>query len=158
LPGHFARRTLDCDRNGLPCNRNKKVVGKECRVQLWNYADGKEYARFEDLAQPVMSVALSGDGRRILSSSPWDHVRLWDVKTRGQRGRFGVPLSGSHAVAISHDGRWGLFADHDPWVSLLDLDKGKQVQRFQGNHSKGRIRCVDFTWNGKQALCGSWGF
>jgi WD40 repeat protein len=143
--------------SGRHLTENKKVVARDCLVQVWDFADGKELARFDGPESPVASVAISGDGKRILSGGPWDHVRLWDVDTRQQLSKFGTPSSGCHAVAVSCDGKWGLFADTDPWVTLIDLDKAVEVDRFKGNAS-GRLRCVDFSPDGKQALSRGWGF
>jgi serine/threonine protein kinase len=143
--------------SGHYVTENKKTVARECLVQLWDFADGRELARLEGHESPVGSVAISDDGKRILAGGPWDQVRLWDVEARAPRALFGTREHGSHAVAISHDGKWGLFTDNDPWVALLDLDRGTVVDRFKGNTS-GRLRAVGFSPDGRQALSAGWGF
>jgi serine/threonine protein kinase/WD40 repeat protein len=136
---------------------NKQVVAKECLVQVWDVNNGKELAHLEGPLAPVCSVAISDDGKRILSGGPWDYVRLWDREARCQKAKFGTPEVGNKAVAISHDGKWGLFTDGDPWVAVMDLDKGAVVDRFQGNAS-GRLRAVAFSPDGTQGLSAGWGF
>jgi WD40 repeat protein len=60
-------------------------------------------------------------------------------------------------VAVSRDGKWGLFGDTDPWVTLIDLDRAVVVDRFKGNAS-GRLRGVAFSPEGKQAISCGWSF
>jgi serine/threonine protein kinase/WD40 repeat protein len=143
--------------SGHHVTENKQTVARECLIQVWDFNDGKELTHLEGSRAPVQSVAISDDGKRILSGGPWDHVRLWDRETRCQRAAFATPQAGSHAVAISRDGKWGLFTDNDPWVAVVDLDKGEVVDRFQGNAS-GRLRAVAFSPDGRQALSAGWGF
>jgi serine/threonine protein kinase/WD40 repeat protein len=133
--------------------QDKKAVPRECLVQVWDFETAIELTRLEGHASPVTSVAISRDGSRILSGAPRDRVRLWDVASKSQRAQFGRPPVGCHAVAISADGKWGLFAGDDPWVSVLDIDAAMEVDRFRGNRSKGRLRAVALAPAGKLALC-----
>jgi serine/threonine protein kinase/WD40 repeat protein len=142
---------------GRHVTENRKVVARGCLIQMWDFADGRELGRVEGHESPVASVAVSDDGKRILAGGPWDQVRLWDVDGRSQRGTFGVRDAGSHAVAMSGDGKWGLFTDSDPWVTLLDLNRGVVADRFRGNVS-GRLRAVAFSPDGKQALSTGWNY
>jgi WD40 repeat protein len=138
--------------------KGKAIGSKYCLVQVWNMEDGTELARLEGHEDPVTSVAVSDDGIRLLSGCRNDRVRLWDVATKQQRGQFGRAQSGSHVVAVSGDGKWGLFGDQDSWVSVIDLDAAKEVGRFLGNHSKGRLSALQFAPGGTRALCCGWGF
>src|SRR5262249_52937661 len=143
---------------GHHVTQDKKTVARDCLVQLWNLDDGAELAHLEGHESPVASVAISDGGSRILSGAPHDRVRLWDVAAKRQLAEFGIRESGGHAVAISHDGKLGLFGDRDSWVSQIDLDEAREVKRYLGNHSRGRISAVAFADRGHSALCCGWNF
>jgi serine/threonine protein kinase len=128
-----------------------RAIPKECRVQVWGIADGTERARFEGHRHPVNSVAVSADGRRILSACSHDHVRLWDVPAKRQQALFG-DTNGNGAVAMTPDGKWGLHVAHGREICLLDLDKGQEVRRFDGMPTGGSVLCLRFVGNGRHAI------
>ncbi len=132
---------------------NHTAIPKECRVQVWNLADGKEQARFEGHREPVGSVAISADGRRVLSACGHDRVRLWDVPAQRQRGLFG-DTEGNGSVAMTPDGQWGLHVAHGREICLLDLDKGEEVRRFEGMTVGGSVSCLRFGPEDDRVLSG----
>jgi WD40 repeat protein len=106
----------------------------------------------------VLSVALSPDGRGVLTGSRDGTARLWDVATGQEVRRFeghggflrpGAVLS----VAFSPDGRWALTGSDDKTARLWDVATGQQIRRFDG-HS-GSVWSVAFSPNGRWALTGS---
>jgi WD40 repeat protein len=143
---------------GRYVTENKKVVARECLVQVWNFEDGKAIARLEGHDNPVASVAVSADGRRVLAGGFRAPAILWDVSSRQQLGRFGGRGTGSDSVSLSADGKWGLVLDEQAWVSLIDLDRGETVQRFQANEGHGRACCVRFAPDDRRALTCCWDF
>jgi serine/threonine protein kinase len=130
-----------------------KAIPRECRVQVWDMKEKTERARFEGHREPVASVAISADGRRVLSACSHDQVRLWDVPARRQQGLFG-DTNGNEAVAMTPDGKWGLHVAHGREICLLDLDKGVEVRRFPGMAIGGSIHCLRFAANGEHVLSG----
>jgi mono/diheme cytochrome c family protein len=103
---------------------------------------------------PVVSLAFSPDGRRALSGSDDNTLRLWDVSTgreiRTLEGHTGAVL----AVVFSPDGRSALSGSYDRTVRLWDLSSGRQLQRFDG-HTE-RVSSVAFSPDGRRGLSGSW--
>ncbi len=132
---------------------NHTAIPKECRVQVWDLADGKERARFEGHREPVPSVAISADGRRVLSACGHDHVRLWDVPAQRQQALFG-DTEGNLAVAMTPDGKWGLHVARGREICLLDLDRGEEVRCFDGMTERGGVLCLRFAQDGEHALSG----
>ena len=50
-------------------------------MRLWDVEAGGEVLRFEGHTKAVHSVAISADGRRALSGSADQTVRLWGLPT-----------------------------------------------------------------------------
>ena len=77
-------------------------------IRLWDAGTGKEVLRFKDLSAEVNGIAISSDGKQILSGSGDREVRLWNAKTgeliRSMKGHEKAVRN----VAISPDGRLAL--------------------------------------------------
>jgi WD40 repeat protein len=74
---------------------------------VWDSATGKELLTLKGHTGPVMSVAFSRDGGRIVTGS-WDAtVRVWDAETGKSLLTLKDPTSmnGAGTVAFSPDGR-----------------------------------------------------
>jgi hypothetical protein len=122
-------------------------------VKMVDGSNGREVRRFPANGRlaNLNGVAVSLDGKRMLTGSDDNVVRLWDVD-KGQelkqlRGHAG-PVYG---VAISPDGRQGLSGgSQDGTMILWDLQTFKEVRRFQGLAAN--IRTVAISPDGRQAL------
>ena len=120
-------------------------------IRQWDVTTGKEVRQFTGHADGVSSLAISRDGRRLLSGS-WDKsVRLWDVDTGKELKRFEEGHSQQvWGVALSPDGKRALSASFDLTVRLWDVNLGKELQSFKGHTQS--IWVVAFSPDGKQAL------
>ena len=76
----------------------------------------------QPLTIPINSVALSPDGRLLLTASDDQTARLWDVRTGAELRRF---VGHSGAVTSAHfspDGRYVLTTSGDGSARLWDTD------------------------------------
>jgi hypothetical protein len=101
----------------------------------------------------VSAVAMTPDGRHVLSGA-WDQtLRLWDLTagqpTRALAGHRG-PVS---TVAVTPDGRQALSGSWDKTLRLWDLAAGQNVGTLTGHTDY--IRAVAVTPDGRQAISGS---
>ena len=103
----------------------------------------------------VTSVAFSPDGRRIVSGSTDNTLRLWDANT-GKA--IGAPLQGHgglvNSVAFSPDGRRIVSGSTDNTLRLWDANIGKALGAPLQGH-EGPVTSVAFSPDGRRIVSGS---
>jgi WD40 repeat protein len=104
---------------------------------------------------PVMAVAFSPDGSRIISAGTDMTLRIWNAAT-GQPD--GDPLQG-HAksvstVAFSPDGSRIASGSEDMTLRLWDADTGHPIGQPLQGHEKS-VLCLAFSPDGKHIVSGS---
>ena len=98
------------------------------------------------------SVAISQDGRRLVTGS-WDQtVRLWDLNTGVQRRQYAKLVDSVLAVAISADNRLVAAGTADGVVLIWDLESGEEVRRLEGH--KGSVNAIAFSHDGTCVVTG----
>jgi WD40 repeat protein len=97
-------------------------------VRIWDPSSGTERRRLQH-GHWVRAIAVSPDGKLLVSSSLDDHVRLWDLQT-GQQV-FELPghgeLGGYRAVGFSPAGRRFLSWGDDLDLRVWDVETGKAL-------------------------------
>jgi len=68
-------------------------------LRLWDLSTGKEIRQFEGHTKDVRRVAISPDGKQLLSGSYDGTMRLWDLQTGKELKRFDGP--GQFVEAVS---------------------------------------------------------
>jgi tetratricopeptide (TPR) repeat protein len=99
----------------------------------------------------VEAVALSGDGRLVLTGSADTRARLWDADT-GKLVQVLLHEDEVRAVALSNDGRLVLTGSADTRARLWKAASGELQQVFR--HEKA-VRAVALSGDGLIALTGS---
>ena len=101
--------------------------------------------RFVGHNQKLLTLALSGDGKRLVTASGTKavqlspvpvardvSVRLWEVDT-GKEVRKIAPLDGHNvvSVALSADGKWMVTGSEDRTARLWEFESGKALKVFE---------------------------
>ncbi|MDE2813346.1 MAG: WD40 repeat domain-containing protein [Gemmatimonadota bacterium] len=107
----------------------------------------------------VSSVALSSDGRRIVSGDVVGDVRLWDV-VAGAPEAVGEPQNGHTGevmtVAFSGDDRRLISGGRDGTLRLWEVDRGQLVPRLKRQAHEGEVTSLAFNKNGGLIVSSGW--
>jgi WD40 repeat protein len=103
----------------------------------------------------VRELAVSPDGRFVLSASPYDNARLWDLATSRTVHTF--PSKDISGVAFTPDSRGVLLKVGYRDIQLWDLGDKREVRRFSASDS---IQAFQVTADGTGlvAWLGQWAF
>jgi WD40 repeat protein/mono/diheme cytochrome c family protein len=99
-------------------------------------------------------IAFSADGKRAVTGSDDQTVRVWDVASGKEVLRLSGHTEEVHAVAFAPDGSRVASGGRDRTVRLWDAAAGKELRRFTG-HTE-RITGVAFAPDGRRLLSASW--
>lgn len=96
------------------------VAGCDREVKIWNVASGKAEAILEGHEQPVISVAFSPDGCRIVSGSEDCSIRIWDAVGVKEEGVLRGHSGGVSFVGCSQDRRRIMSISYDRTIGIWD--------------------------------------
>src|SRR5262249_52315627 len=118
----------------------------------WDVETGQELRCFKGHTLWVASVALSPDGRRVLSGSGDGTVRLGGAETGEGRRRIEEHTRAVTSVACTPDGKRALSGSEDGTLRCFTLSDGKEVHCFRQG---GPVLSVAASPDGLQALSGA---
>ena len=158
---HLQRRDLEAARAELEEAARLAPWAVEVQASLRRLGELSPMGCLRALEEPsglVRAVALTPDGRRAVSASWDDALRLWDPAS-GTCLRTLLGHSGFvNAVAVSADGRRAISAG-DNTVRLWDLDSGACLRSLEGHTGWKKpwdtgLRAVAMTADGGRAISG----
>ncbi|MEV0778474.1 hypothetical protein [Streptomyces sp. NPDC050428] len=111
----------------------------------------------------VCAVAVSPDGRTLVTGSDDNTVRLWDMSDRTRPRPRGEPLTGFAggvcALALSPDGRTLATGSHDRSVRLWDVSRAGRAaplgSPLPGYENAAGVRALSFSPDGRVLATGS---
>ncbi len=103
----------------------------------------------------VSSVAMSPDGKQVVSAS-WDNtIRVWDVLKGTELLTISREQGNAvHCVALSSDGKYIASGDGSGEILVSDAGSGKEVLTLKG-HVYG-VSSIAFSPDGSRIVSGSW--
>ena len=107
----------------------------------------------EGHTEDVCSVAVTADGRWVVSGCGGGTLEVWDLG----RGQLVRTLRGHtklvNSVAVTADGRWAVSASDDSTLRVWDLGSGQLVRVLEGHRSS--VTSVAVTADGRWAASAS---
>jgi WD40 repeat protein len=133
-------------------NGSKIVSGGDLTVRLRD-VNTNSVRIFQGHKLNVSSVALSLDGKKIVSGSYDKTIRIWDIET-------GIPkiLEGHNdyvrSVAFSHDGKQIVSGSKDFMIKIWDVVSGACIQTLDQNSKghAGNVISVSFSPDGQRIV------
>jgi WD40 repeat protein len=140
--------------NGLALSPDgERIVTASGRmVKVWSAASGRQLHALEGHKGDVLSVAISADGKRIVSGSLDSTVKVWSTDTGLELLNLKGHTQPVHGVAISPDGKHIVSGSADGTVRVWGSQKGLATHTLKGH--KGAVKSVAFHPEGKQIVSG----
>ena len=120
-------RKVDTGPVAFVANGDYIVGSNNNKIRRWRVKDGKEVGQPMKAGNDVWSIAVSRDGKWIVSGTTRGHVAVWDAESHNMaiafRGHEGPVL----AVDISPDGTRFATGSYDKTVRIWSLPTGEQL-------------------------------
>ena len=108
---------------------------------------------FEGHQSEVTSVAISSDGKYLVSGSEDETVKLWNITNQSLVHTFEGNQDNVDTVAISSDGKYLVSGGGDKTVKLWDITKQSLAHTFEGHQDN--VNSVAISSDGKYLVSGS---
>lgn len=118
-------------------------------VRVYDTRTWKEVRKLEGHPEPVMGVALRGDGRVAAAGGFAGTILMWDVETGEVRSRLKGHTTYVSVLAFSPDGKTLLSGGHDGTVRRWNADLGDPIGVLAPG--QGRITSLAFSRDGRNA-------
>ncbi len=151
-------------------NHRIASASRDGTIRIWDIATQRELALCRGHSGGVDSLAVSSDGRHLLSGGVDGTVRLWNPDTGEEVRQLEGALGPVYSVAFLPGGRHALAGDTEyvrdangqilrrnkkpiMCVRLWEIASGKELRRYEGN--SGVITSIAVSWDGKHIVSGN---
>ncbi|RPI98380.1 MAG: WD40 repeat domain-containing protein, partial [Chloroflexi bacterium] len=97
---------------------------------IWDVQTGERVRNLVGHTNVVSAIAVSRDGRSILTGSADSSVRLWDLASGRELQRFIGHAEWVMGAALSPDGQWAVTCATDGTARVWELTPGNLIRRF----------------------------
>jgi WD40 repeat protein len=148
----FRARTLGFEPLAAQAERRLKELAQPVLVARWRtLRESHTLVRILDgHRNRVSCVAVSPDGRHVVTGSDDETAAVWDLQT-GQRLHVLAERRGRvRSVAVSPDGRHVVTGSDDETAAVWDLQTGQRLREFAGH--RGQVMSVVVTPDGQHVV------
>src|SRR5262249_24543744 len=106
-------------------------------------------------SKSVNCIAVSPDGRRLVSASADQTLKLWDITSAGDPRAlrtFAGHTGSVYTAAFSFDGEWVASGGEDNAVHIWETATGREIRRLAGP-TRG-VAAVGFSPDGRRVVAG----
>jgi WD40 repeat protein len=135
----------NCQENG-----NNKCSGN---LKLWDVMTGREITSLSGHFKNVNAVAISPNGKTLVSGSDDKTIKVWNLQTNQLIHTLISHTDAVHSLAISADNKTLVSASDDKTIKVWDLTTGKLIRTLIGH--KYWVRSVDISPNKLTLASGS---
>ncbi|MEG4008904.1 hypothetical protein QUA21_24115, partial [Microcoleus sp. Pol1B3] len=120
-------------------------------LKVWDLTTGNEQFTLTGHSDLVYAVAVTADGKRVISGS-WDNtLKVWDLTTGNEQFTLTGHTSSVNAVAVNADGKRAISGSWDSTLKVWDLSSGNVIASFTGESS---IACCAIAPDGVTIVAG----
>ena len=157
LAGQLSARLLDFETSEIKqllqqIYQTKTTCLRSLRASLSNPSEPLELTLSGHI-DSVNAVAVTPDGKRIISGSSDNTVKVWDLNIGAEVFTFTGHSSSVNAVAVTPDGKRIISGSSDNTVRVWDLNTGKEILIFNGHSSP--VNAVAVSPDGKKVVTAS---
>ena len=110
-------------------------------VKLWNIQNGECLQTFNIPINWLLAIALSHDGKTLVTGSDGNTVKFWDMSNGTLVKTLPDYNSSVWTVALSKDGKTLVTGSEDNTIKVWDIDTGECLQTLREHHQ--RVWLVD---------------
>lgn len=114
------------------------VGGEDGSVRVRDFNSGRELLCYRGHGRPVVALACSPDGGRVVSTDGGDTLHLWQQADGRELRLFDVPGAALTRVAFLPGGDKVICGGRSGRVHVLDLDTG-EVASYRGHEAAARF-------------------
>lgn len=131
-------------------------------IKVWDLETGRELFTLEGHTAMINAVAVTPDGRKVISASSDASLKIWDLQTReqlhtltGHKGIYDWRKGEVNDIAITSDGKQAISASSDDLSLIIwDLDSGEKLKSLPVSVGLHGQSVVTITPDGKLAVSG----
>ena len=101
----------------------------------------------------VTAVAITPNGKQVISGSKDNTIRIWDVETGENTNTLEGHKGWIQAVTVTPNGKQVISGSTDSTVCIWDIETGGKLRTLKGHETA--VYALDVSPNGKQIVSGS---
>ena len=107
---------------------------------------------FTGHSAPVLKLAITPDGKKVISGSSDGLIKIWDLVTGKEEGSLHLHSKPVETIAVTPDGKRAISAD-DRRIRIWGIEDEERYQTLSGHTD--RVRAVAITPDGRRLISAS---